>query len=218
MYADVQQYVSEKKVSFGKEVHAFVESIDTIFLFRMFAQTRHKTVDSFLPLLKTAHACVVERQMHDVARVLGDNIADEVGIVDGKRDGRRAHRTWRDWYLEGIGAHHARGYADVSNAYNTAMRSFIASGSIDNHMGALLFIEAAIPTEFSFILQKVEQLFSLHDRARTYLVDHMSHDAQKHYPELLGVLRAFSRKDVFAGIDRMYEMKMAFYTSLKHRV
>lgn len=218
MYADVQSYVTERKVAFGKEVKEYIDEIDTIFLFRTFAKTRHKTVNSFLPLLKNVYTQVTEKQMTRACVVIGDNIADEVGVIDGVKDTHAAHRTWRDWYLEGIGAHHARGYADIANAYNLGMRKLIEDTSLDTQVGALLFLEASIPIEFACILQKVETLFSLRERARKYLVDHISHDAEVHYPELISILPAFSRKDIFHGIDEMYQMKMNFYQSLKHRL
>ena len=218
MYADVQSYISEKKIAFGKEVKAYIDHINSIFLFRSFAKTRHRTVDSFLPLLKHAHSHVVKKQMSKATRVLAKNIADEIGVVNGIRDGQLAHKTWRDWYLEGIGAHHARGYADIGNAFNTRMDRFMKEETLDQHIGALLFIEASIPVEFSLILQKVESLFSLRDKARRYLVDHITHDAVEHYPDMLSLLPAFSRKDVFAGIAYMYEMKVGFYRALKNRI
>ncbi len=218
MYADVQSYVSEKKIAFGKDVKAYVDHIDTIFLFRAFAKTRHHTVDSFLPLLKVVHTQVGAKQMTRATKAIAKNIADEIGIVDGIRDGAQAHRTWRDWYLEGIGARHARGYMDIGNAYNHAMDVFIEKGTLDQQMGALLFLEASIPIEFSFILQKVESLFSLRERSRKDLVDHISHDAEEHYPELLALLPAFSRKEVFQGINGIYDMKVRFYQSLTNRL
>ncbi|PIT86473.1 MAG: hypothetical protein COU33_02970, partial [Candidatus Magasanikbacteria bacterium CG10_big_fil_rev_8_21_14_0_10_43_6] len=89
---------------------------------------------------------------------------------------------------------------------------------LDVHIGALLFIEASIPTEFACILQKVEELFALNEKAKKYLEDHITHDAQKHFPELVSLLPAFESKKVVEGIDWMFTAKMEFYASLKDRL
>ncbi|PIT86598.1 MAG: hypothetical protein COU33_02225, partial [Candidatus Magasanikbacteria bacterium CG10_big_fil_rev_8_21_14_0_10_43_6] len=100
---DVQGYIREKKIIFGKEVYACLNTIDSIFLFRSFAQTRHKAVDSFLPFVKHTYKLAEEQKMTRAMDILQRNIADEVGIVGGKRHGALAHKTWREWYLAGIG-------------------------------------------------------------------------------------------------------------------
>jgi hypothetical protein len=216
----VDTYIQGKKILFGKCVKHSLVSIHTIDQFRDFAVMRHAMVHHFIDLLEKIRAEAKIPGYTNLVQAIEINISDEIGrSSDGTIHEELAHSTWRDWYLARIGVKVGSFTKDFPavKEYNQFISQSIQDNNLSYLIGVLLFLEASIPTEFSFILLKMKEFFTDTDIKREkYLVDHIHHDASSHYPDLLhSIPPDVDMGTIQKGIDDIFTIKVHFYESLR---
>jgi hypothetical protein len=114
------------------------------------------------------------------------------------------------------------------------LEGLIASTNVYLLIGAILALKVSIPAEFKRIQKARDAIFpevfvDRHDdseevkltkhRARLYIDDHIIHDAQRHYPDLLAAIKvvtltAEAYDYVLAGMNTIKNAKQVFYRDL----
>lgn len=203
---------------------------------RTFAVQRHLAAIPFEDLLREGIAGAEQQGYPELAEVLKRNLHDETGMDDqGVQHEELAHNTWRrNFYTRlGItGAELERASATMgTKAYIDILEGIVKSGDPLVIAGALLVLEATIPTEFRKMKEGRDKTFreSFVDmegdddatrdtkaRARMYLDDHILHDATAHFPDLLHALEQPTLTEdeldrIKAGARLITEAKKTFY-------
>lgn len=160
---------------------------------------------SFLSLFEIL---VAQRQFPELQAAAASNFRDETGMdVDGNYHAELAHSTWRKNFYQQIGiAEEQIDRAEPTpgtKAYFDAIAELVSEGDIGKVAGALLFFEGVIPRQFNSFKKGRDTLFRTEcvdadddtavqretkQAARLYLDDHIVHDAQCHFPDLLNAL------------------------------
>lgn len=210
---------------------------------RIFSEQRYRAALSFESLLQaginSSHALGDEA----LAKALEDNLKDELGLdAQGVTHPQQSHATWRRDFYHALGVDEA-GLGDVNplegtRAYSDTIESLVRQGDALAIAGALLVLEASIPTEFSKIKEGRDQSFPerfvdlptdsadvrrTKSKARMYIDDHIVHDASSHYPQLLKALEKHAGstkadKRIRQGVVDITKAKMSFYDSLAKRL
>lgn len=156
-----------------------------------------------------------KRNLIKLTNVLTDNLNDELGVVDNKINLKLVHSYWRCNFLESL---------KIKTLKNDFFLSeFKKFENLDFYelLGVILYHEGTIPYEFNKIKIMRDKYFpNLEKKAKLYLDDHISHDAQDHYPKLINSienlnLNTTNKSKVLDGIRLMKRLRGDFYISLK---
>lgn len=207
---------------------------------RAFAAQRYLSSMIFEPLLGTAMTKARDAGEQQLAVALARNHADELGMdTDGEVDGLRAHAAWRKDFYDALGVTddmlgaHLMGKA--AKTYMDTVRSVMQTDDLLVMCGALLALERYFPVEFRFMQKGRDAVFAdvfldqpgddeekraWRARARLYLDDHIVHDANAHYPELLAALTPYTTdaanmERLLHGIKAVEDAKLAFYENVQ---
>lgn len=189
---------------------------------------------SFLSLFEIL---VAQKQFPELQVTAASNLRDETGMdVDGNYHAELAHSTWRKNFYQQIGI--AEEQIDQAaptpgtKAYFDAIAELVSEGDIGKIAGALLFFEGVIPRQFNSFKKGRDTLFQeecvdtdgdsaaqreTKQAARLYLDDHIVHDAQSHFPDLLNALSVATQSSeeflekVKLGIAAAKEARKKFY-------
>lgn len=206
---------------------------------RMFAEQRYIAARPFDALLLAGIRAAENAHDIELQQALQANYNDEMGIDEhGVEHPDRSHEQWRrDFYSE-LGIDDAMLSQVVplqgTKEYLIAFEDVMREGDCLKIAGALLVLEATIPTEFKRIKQGRDATFQdvfvdantdtverrlQKKKARMYIDDHILHDAAAHYPDLLNALlkyesdpAAFDR--IRTGAAKVTEAKKKFYEDL----
>lgn len=205
-----------------------------------FGTQRYLAAMPFERLLETCSAVSMQEGKTDLAVALKKNLADERGTdAVGNQADDLAHGTWRKDFYTALDISSAELDIAAANAgtreYVRTVESLIASNDALAMAGAVLVLEASIPREFLCVRKGMEITFpdrfkfqttdnelvrAQKMKNRRYIDDHVVHDAQAHYPDLLDALELYmvteSDKARFAtGARTMAQAKITFYDGLK---
>lgn len=206
---------------------------------RAFAVERYLTSMIFESLLEIAIAKATEAGDVAVAKALTDNQNNELGVqADGTTDTEMSHAAWRRDFYDALGITdvmlNRRVGSPSVKSYISIVRSIIATDEYLVMSGALLALERFFPIEFDMMKKGRDTVFTdvfmdqstdddatkaTRARARLYLDDHIDHDANTHYPDLLAALQPHANNEadmarVIAGINAVENAKRAFYDAL----
>ncbi len=169
--------------------------------------------------------------------VVKSNLRDEIGVdAEGQVHPENAHATWRKNFYTAMGVSEKMIsealWAPGTKKYIEYLDSLIKNGGLFQMAGALLFFEGMIPQEFSFFQNGRDKVFpdafvdmpkdeekekKQKNEARRYIDDHIAHDAQSHFPELLDALSEIvhdihsATESVKKGIREAKEARKSFY-------
>lgn len=207
---------------------------------RTFAAQRYLSAMIFEPLLGTAMTKARDAGNQQLAVALAQNHADELGMnASGEVDASRAHAAWRKDFYDALGVTddmlgaHLMGKA--AKEYMDTMRSVMQTDDMLVMCGALLALECFFPVEFRFIQKGRDTVFAdvfvgqpgddeakkaWRARARLYLDDHITHDANAHFPDLLAAVTPYTTdpatmERLLHGIKTVEEAKLAFYDNVQ---
>lgn len=182
---------------------------------------RFTAVSKFEALLERARDLAIRQGMNELGAELHMNLCDERGI--GRAFGQGAHKEWRKDFLDALHIRHEGGRS-VPQLYN-----FTANDSLAILCGMILAAEYTIPPEDKRILKSLRLRFPdiftpadkalpatpEQERATRYLYDHIHHDAESHFPDLM---RAMNRtvgiggnREIISGISRFTDERNALY-------
>ena len=189
---------------------------------------------SFLGLLEIL---VAQKQCLELQAAAASNLRDETGMdIEGNYHVELAHSTWRKNFYQHIGI--AEDEIDCAvptpgtTAYFDAIAEIVSEGDIGKVAGALLFFEGVIPRQFNSFKKGRDTLFreecvdtdgddavqrEAKQKARLYLDDHIVHDAQCHFPDLLNALAIATQSSkemaekVKLGITLAKDARKKFY-------
>lgn len=202
--------------------------------FQRFFTQRLLATSSFENLLKRL---IVLSPTDELRSAVQDNLNDEIGVFDGKIDPDKSHATWRRNFYQALeisdemiaGALSGRG----TEEYLQMMQEIIDGDNGYVMAGALLFLEGQIPREFRYLKVGRDLLFgekfvdevgdteavkAQKIKARTYLDDHIVHDAKAHFPQLLSALAAVGADadallSICEGVELAKNARVAFYVN-----
>lgn len=206
---------------------------------RAFAAERYLASLIFEPLLDAALAKATEANDAAIADAVARNRNDELGIAaDGTWRKDLAHAAWRKDFYDALGITDAMLNAAIAGpaakAYIALLRDVLNSGDYLVMAGALLALERFLPVEFIAMRKGRDTVFAdvfvdqpaddatartARARGRVYLDDHITHDANAHYPDLLAAITPHmdnpaDAKRIFAGIEAIERAKLAFYDNI----
>lgn len=159
-----------------------------------------------------------------IAHELQMNLDDERG--EGRATGMGAHGQWRDDFSGGLRFEVKVG-KDTPQIYE-----YDEKDTLPTLVGMLLGAERAIPPEYERVLGALRQAMpgvvtdendqgdEAAKKTSLYLRDHISHDAEHHFPEMLkAVLESFTQEqeidDVIKGIKRFCDERSRLYTFIQ---
>ena len=211
----------------------------TIEQWREFAKQRYLAAHLFVPLLEMWKMLADASWLDDIAQSLVANLHDEKGIREWKIVPELSHETWRvDFYkalwVDEDSLENAEPNVWSKN-YQWALEKLIKERNLHRILWAVLFLEWSIPPEFLSIKKWRDSTFpdifvySKSDtpeqieykrRARIYIDDHITHDAQSHYPDLLrAVLRSVRDNqgvaDIFEWMEIVAKVRGDFYREME---
>lgn len=180
---------------------------------------------------------VAQSRFPELQAAAASNLRDETGMDEaGNYHAELAHSTWRKNFYRQIGIaeeqiEHAAPTPGTT-AYFDAIAELVSEGDIGRVAGALLFFEGIIPRQFNSFKRGRDTLFreecvdadgdsavqrETKQTARLYLDDHIVHDAQSHFPDLLNALSVATQsskeflENVRHGIGIAKEARKKFY-------
>lgn len=203
---------------------------------REFAVQRYLAALPFEDLLEGCKKAALEQGDSELAGVIDANLRDETGVnADGKEVPALSHGVWRkDFYSAmGIGEDmlDSASATEETRAYEQALRRLVGKSDPVIMAGALLVLEGTIPREFARIKRgrdisfpdifldqagDSEETRKRKTRARLYIEDHIVHDAQSHYPDLLRAMERYAassegRRRIEEGAMAIAGAKKRFY-------
>lgn len=167
--------------------------------------------------------------MERVAHALHENWCDERGMnpTTGKPTGDGSHSSWRRDCLTAIGVAVQEQSSFPLYAFTQADNAWVLTGM-------LLAAEYLIPLEYAKLLKSMRSAFpdiftpadpsapstAEQEKASRYLVDHISHDAEHHLPDLLNAILHDLRSpadyaSLTAGIERFAHERGALYSFIQ---
>lgn len=156
-------------------------------------------------------------------KVVLRNLHDEIGMNnDGVIELELSHKQWRNDFIKQLGG--------VSENVGDQRCGEKANKKDGYYLcGELLFLEGLIPQEFVYLKKgrnrvfpeefeenskDSEQFAEKKKLARKYIDDHIVHDSQKHFPDLLEVLCQVDRKiipEIIEGIENAKNHRITLY-------
>ncbi len=207
---------------------------------RDFAVERYLSAIIFEPLLGSALTAARKANDTPLTVALNDNQNDELGIdIDGVVDQSLSHVVWRKNFYDALGVDDALLNAHIGSpavkAYMDVIRSVMMTGEYLVMAGSMLALERFFPVEFRAMQQGRDLVFAdifadqsndtaeekaWRAQARLYLDDHIEHDADTHFPDLLTAIQPHldSEADmerILSGIAAIEQAKLAFYDKLE---
>lgn len=207
---------------------------------RQFATQRYLAALPFKRLLKACEEAATKAGDSQLAEVVDDNLKDETGVdANGDFHTDLSHAEWRKDFYHALGIDDASlesaSATEGTKEYEASLEGLIEKDDPVVMAGALLALEGTIPREFSrmkrgrdvtfpdaFVAQESDsnEERAQKARARLYLDDHITHDAQAHYPSLLGALEKYAasdsgRKKIEIGVQMITAAKKRFYQDWK---
>lgn len=189
-----------------------------------FAVQRYLSARPFDQLLEAGTRSAYHTGAVELESVIQRNVRDEQGIDEqGAVDETRAHATWRKEYYSAIGVSDqdlATAMHPAAKQYADVLKALIHEADALKLAGVILALEAIIPREFAKIKVGRDKKFPhLSEKARLYIDDHIIHDAQSHYPDLLAALAPLivdeaAMARVEDGINKITAAKKQFYALL----
>lgn len=206
--------------------------------YRLYAAQRAYVATNFIRLVDKGARLARDAGDVELAATLQSNLNDEIGLGgDGKTHDALDHRKWKETYLRAIGIK-----ADVpgfpllreTQAHVDAFLDMEAEGTMFSIAGTILSLENIIPLEYRAAVSSRDHLFpeifcpaagdsdAVRDKkelARQYLDDHIVHDSNAHFPQLLQALvkyenNAAAMVEIRAGIDLVNTFRKQFYRGL----
>lgn len=203
---------------------------------REFAVQRYLAALPFEDLLEGCKKAALEQGDSELAGVIDANLRDETGVnADGKEVPALSHGVWRKDFYSAIGIGEdmldSASATEETRAYEQALRRLVEKSDPVIMAGALLVLEGTIPREFarikrgrdiSFVDTFLDQAGDSEEtrkrktRARLYIDDHIIHDAQSHYPDLLSIMERYAascegRRRIEEGAMAIAGAKKRFY-------
>jgi Iron-containing redox enzyme len=206
--------------------------------YKLYAAQRAYVATNFIRLVDKAARLARELGDAELAGALQSNLNDEIGLApDGKRHDALDHRLWKGNYLRAIDLQPDVQDFPLLDATREHMQAFLdmeASGTVFSISGAILSLENIIPLEYRAAVSSRDHLFpeifcmtaddcgearTKKELARRYLDDHIAHDAQHHFPELLKALVKYesdpaAMAEMQAGINMVGAYRKRFYQGL----
>ncbi len=222
--------------------HLFLDKVKngelSIEQWKAFAVQRYLAANNFEALLEAAIYAANESGDQNLASTLQSNLNDEIGVNnDGSIDPDMAHSKWRENFYGAIGVDEEQMQTKPLDSTKTYAEEVerLSNEDLLKMVGAILFLEFSIPKEFGKLREGRDKTFpekfvdvsgdneatlETKGRARLYLDDHIVHDAQSHYPNLLNAIKPYladSKKiaKIKEGIIRIVEAKKVFYDGLE---
>lgn len=233
---DFKHNIVQKIKETNARIRPIVLSIAKKEAFKRFAIQRHYLTNYFVPLLQAAYnVSNQEARYKEIDKALLENIQDETGITQRGYSEELDHTTWRKNYLRALGIDVSeKKPIDATIAYNDALKTIMETKDYHHMVGALTFLEGQIPAEFNYIAERRDVLFpdefvfqendltSVKRKklyARRYIDDHIVHDAQSHFPDLLEPILELPKDEQLRIMEGVYEMsatKIHFYQGIEN--
>jgi hypothetical protein len=189
---------------------------------------------AFLSLFEVV---ATQERFPELQAATASNLRDETGTdINGVYHAELSHSTWRKDFYKQIGIIEEQIATTPptpgTKAYFDGIAALVAEGDIGKVAGALLFFEGIIPRQFNSFKKGRDTLFreecvdiegddattqEAKRKARIYLDDHIVHDAQSHFPDLLNALTAAIQSSpgfidkIKIGITTAKEARKKFY-------
>lgn len=180
---------------------------------------------------------VAQNKFPELQAAAASNLRDETGMdEEGNYHAELSHSTWRKDFYKQIGIVETQisqtPPTPGTKAYFDDIAALVAEGDTGKIAGALLFFEGTIPRQFNSFKRGRDTLFreecvdiegddattlETKRKARIYLDDHIVHDAQSHFPDLLNALTVAVQSSpevlekVKVGIASAKEARKKFY-------
>ena len=207
--------------------------------FLFFSIERARIANNFVFLLENAIDKAERESLESLALSLRRNLSDENGEdISGNCDLTQSHSIWRLNYLSALGFT-AESLASppmlqATRQHLDVMTSF-EERSIFTIAGAILVLELIIPLEYSSVKRSRDFLFPelfvksdkdspqetiVKEQNARYIDDHIVHDSQKHYPDLLKALSAFesnkaAMEKITSSIKKVCMARLEFYRGIE---
>lgn len=206
--------------------------------YKLYAAQRASVASNFVRLVvKAADAARIAGDLQ-LAAALDANADDELGRDgEGRIREERNHRNWKLAYLCALGIEAESPDFPLlpgTRAHAQAFLDLEAQAGMLRMAGALLSLENIIPLEYRAAIQSRDYLFPelfcpapedgaetrrYKEAARQYLDDHVVHDANEHFPQLLAALEKYqgdaaAMAEIRAGIDFVNQHRKDFYAGL----
>jgi hypothetical protein len=195
---------------------------------KKYCEYRYTAVTGFESLLEAAYNKAVAEGKSSVAQELLYNLRDERGLerVCGEPIKGAAHKDWRADFLAALGIENNK-----TPQYN--IYKFSEEDNLATLCGMLLAAEFTIPPENKIVLAALEVAFpdifrvsgqeatAEQQKALRYLVDHIKHDGQSHFPDLRKAISADLEKEgaeVKLGIARFAFMRCSFMDNVQKQL
>ncbi len=206
--------------------------------YKLYAAQRASVASNFVRLVVKAAGAARAIGDEALAAALEANADDELGRdSDGVVRQERNHRNWKVSYLRTLGIDAEAPEFPLlpsTRAHADAFLELEAGGNMFRMAGALLSLENIIPLEYRAAIQSRDHLFPQlfciaandsaegrrrKEAARQYLDDHVTHDANEHFPQLLAALEKYqddaaAMAEICAGVDFVNAHRKRFYEGL----
>jgi hypothetical protein len=210
--------------------HQLVRALDNATLkpgqLLKFCRFRYTAASKFELLLERAMQLAESTGKLELANELRENLDDERG--EGRSTGKGAHREWRKDFLDSL---------EVEARPDASMGpyEFSREDDLPTLVGMLIAAEYTIPLEDRPALKSLRRAFpdkftnvkdeGSEEQKRTsrYLVDHIKHDAQQHFPDLMRAViydlnRLGDKEKLASGIIRFARERYEFYTLIQKQL
>jgi len=205
----------------------------------LFAAQRGSIATNFNSLLDRGVELAKQIGDSKLEDALQSNLNDELGYnSEGRINPDLAHKKWKIDYLAALGIAADHPNFKPLKATKSHVDTFLAleeGGNVFNIAGALLYSENIIPVEYRAATNSRDylfpEIFCITDRdsdvqvlnkekARRYMDDHILHDAQSHFPDLLRALETYESdvdvfQDIKKGVDLVDCARKKFYHCLE---
>ncbi len=189
---------------------------------KQFGIQRYILAMPFIRLLRAGIEAANSSHLKGLADALQENLQDEVGNSESES---HAHETYRQQFYFAMGISkvelHPKHALEGTKQYLNFIENMIQEANPYRIAGAVLALEATVLEEFKRIQVGRDKKFpAMSQEARYYLDDHVSHDAEAHYPHLFDAIAQAAHDEesfdlVKTGIESYVEAKSEFYKSLE---
>ncbi|MBS0359276.1 MAG: iron-containing redox enzyme family protein [Proteobacteria bacterium] len=173
-----------------------------------------------------------------LAQTVRNNLYDETGRDNnGLIIEENSHAYWRTFFLQTLGINLNSARINLLPSTQAHLNLFLkleTTGNVFNIAGAVLMIEKIVPFEYraiqvsrdfcfpeQFVLNDADTDAKRHHKllARKYIDDHIKHDSQNHFPDLLKALQKYETNrnaidNIKEGIDMLFNARMHFFNGI----